>query len=148
LLAQSGLVETVRSLKACTVYVPGNSAFSRLPAGVVDNLLKPEHKEELVKLIRYHIIPARWTEVLMDGNDFRMATLGGQPLHIDADDPGGIKIDSAKILRLDISAGNCVIHEEGTLTLEPSCKKWMRPQCPSSSRCNIAAQEPALLNEG
>jgi len=111
LLAQSGLVETVRSLKACTVYVPGNSAFSRLPAGVVDNLLKPEHKEELVKLIRYHIIPARWTEVSMDGNDFRMATLGGQPLHIDADDPGGIKIDSAKILRLDISAGNCVIHE-------------------------------------
>jgi uncharacterized surface protein with fasciclin (FAS1) repeats len=115
-------VETVRALKACTVFVPVNSAFGRLPAGMVDKLRKPEQKEELVKFIRYHIIASLLRETSLDGNDFKTATLGGQQLCIDGDDPGGIKVGdgAAKIGRLDVRAGNCGIHEIDRVLLPPS----------------------------
>lgn len=111
LVAKAGLVEALRSLKACTVFVPDNAAFRRLPAGALDNLQKPERKDELMKLIRHHIVASLMRETAMDGNDFMMATWGGQQVHIDADDRAGIRIDDAKVVKVNIAAGNCVIHE-------------------------------------
>jgi uncharacterized surface protein with fasciclin (FAS1) repeats len=89
LLIQSRLAETVRSLKACTVFVPVNGAFSRVPAGMLDRLRKPEQKEELGRLIPYHIVASLLRDTSIDGNDFWIATWGGQRLRIDGDDPGG-----------------------------------------------------------
>jgi uncharacterized surface protein with fasciclin (FAS1) repeats len=111
LVAKAGLVEALRSLKACTVFIPDNAAFRRLPAGELENLQKPERKDELVKLIRHHIVTSLMRETAMDGNDFWTATWGGQRMHIDADDRAGIRIDDAKVIRVNIAAGNCVIHE-------------------------------------
>ena len=111
LVAKAGLVQALRSLKACTVFVPDNSAFRRLPASELENLQKPERKDDLVKFIGHHIVASLLRDTSMDGNDFRIGTLGGQQIHIDADDRSGIAIDDAKIGRLNIVAGNCVIHE-------------------------------------
>jgi len=111
LIAKSGLVDALRSLKACTVFVPDNAAFGRLPVGTLDNLQKPERNEELAKLIRHHVVTSLLRETAMDGNDFWTATWGGQRMHIDADDRAGIRIDDAKVLKVNIAAGNCVLHE-------------------------------------
>ena len=52
----AGLVETLKGQGPFTVFAPTNAAFAMLPAGTVDNLLKPENKEMLVKILTYHVV--------------------------------------------------------------------------------------------
>src|ERR1700722_4183070 len=52
----AGLVETLESAGPFTVFAPTNEAFGKLPAGTVDNLVKPENKETLTKILTYHVV--------------------------------------------------------------------------------------------
>src|SRR5580698_3004430 len=55
----AGLVETLKGPGPFTVFAPTNAAFSKLPAGTVDTLLKPENKDTLVKILTYHVVAGR-----------------------------------------------------------------------------------------
>jgi uncharacterized surface protein with fasciclin (FAS1) repeats len=55
----AGLVETLEGPGPFTVFAPTNEAFAKLPAGTVENLLKPENKDTLVKILTYHVVPGR-----------------------------------------------------------------------------------------
>src|SRR5258708_28019380 len=55
----AGLVETLKSAGPFTVFAPTNDAFSKLPAGTVDTLLKPENKDTLTKVLTYHVVAGR-----------------------------------------------------------------------------------------
>jgi uncharacterized surface protein with fasciclin (FAS1) repeats len=55
----AGLVETLEGPGPFTVFAPTNSAFDKLPAGTVDTLVKPENKDQLVKILTYHVVPGR-----------------------------------------------------------------------------------------
>lgn len=55
----AGLVETLESAGPFTVFAPTNEAFGKLPAGTVDNLVKPENKETLTKILTYHVVAGR-----------------------------------------------------------------------------------------
>ena len=55
----AGLVDTLMSAGPFTVFAPTNAAFSKLPAGTVDTLLKPENKSTLTKVLTYHVVPGR-----------------------------------------------------------------------------------------
>jgi uncharacterized surface protein with fasciclin (FAS1) repeats len=55
----AGLVDTLKSAGPFTVFAPTNAAFSALPAGAVDNLLKPENKAALSGVLTYHVVPGR-----------------------------------------------------------------------------------------
>jgi uncharacterized surface protein with fasciclin (FAS1) repeats len=57
----AGLVETLEGPGPFTVFAPTNEAFAALPAGTVDNLLKPENKAELAKILTYHVVPGKYT---------------------------------------------------------------------------------------
>ncbi|HEY1801486.1 MAG TPA: fasciclin domain-containing protein [Terriglobales bacterium] len=57
----AGLVDTLESPGPFTVFAPTNEAFDKLPAGTVDNLLKPENKDELKKILTYHVVSGKWT---------------------------------------------------------------------------------------
>src|ERR1044072_9204974 len=57
----AGLVDTLQSPGPFTVFAPTNTAFGKLPAGTVDNLVKPENKETLTKILTYHVVPGRMT---------------------------------------------------------------------------------------
>src|ERR1700723_4651943 len=59
----AGLVDTLEGPGPFTVFAPTNEAFAKLPAGTVDNLLKPENKATLVKVVTYHVGPGRMTAV-------------------------------------------------------------------------------------
>src|SRR5687768_7180938 len=54
-----GLVETLKGEGPFTVFAPTDEAFARLPAGTVENLLRPENKQKLVEVLTYHVVPAR-----------------------------------------------------------------------------------------
>jgi uncharacterized surface protein with fasciclin (FAS1) repeats len=57
----AGLVDTLSGTGPFTVFAPTNEAFAALPAGTVDNLLKPENKAALTKILTYHVVPGRLT---------------------------------------------------------------------------------------
>ncbi len=57
----AGLVETLQSAGPFTVFAPTNEAFAKLPAGTVNELLKPENKATLTKILTYHVVSGRWS---------------------------------------------------------------------------------------
>jgi uncharacterized surface protein with fasciclin (FAS1) repeats len=79
----AGLVSTLEGPGPFTVFAPTNEAFNRLPAGTVDNLLKPENKAELVKILTYHVVPGRLTnrdlkkQIRMGGGSATLKTVEG-----------------------------------------------------------------------
>lgn len=56
----AGLVETLKGKGPFTVFAPTNAAFGKLPAGTVDNLIKPENKPTLSKILTYHVVPGKY----------------------------------------------------------------------------------------
>ncbi len=69
----AGLVETLKSAGPFTVFAPTNAAFEKLPEGTVDNLLKPENKSSLTKVLTYHVVAGR-----MDAQDLSKAIKAGK----------------------------------------------------------------------
>src|SRR5450432_844879 len=55
-LQAAGLVDTLKGTGPFTVFAPTDEAFAKLPAGTVENLLKPENKEKLVAILTYHVV--------------------------------------------------------------------------------------------
>jgi uncharacterized surface protein with fasciclin (FAS1) repeats len=82
----AGLVDTLKGPGPFTVLAPVNDAFAALPAGTVDNLLKPENKEQLVKVLTCHVIPAK----ALAADVSKMVTDGGGQAVIDT--VGGCKL--------------------------------------------------------
>ncbi len=107
----AGIGDTLKGKGPFTVFAPTDEAFRRLPANTMTNLMKPENKEQLIKLLTFHILPAKVTEKDMDGKMYKAKTLNGKEAEIDADDPGeGIRINKAKVTTADVAADNGVIH--------------------------------------
>ena len=77
----ASLVETLKSAGPFTVFAPTNEAFAKLPAGTVDNLLKPENKATLAKILTYHVVAGALKSTdLKDGQ--KLKTVQGEELTI------------------------------------------------------------------
>ena len=89
----AGLVRTLEGPGPFTVFAPTNAAFAKLPAGTVDNLLKPENKATLMKVLTYHVVPGRMTAVnlmkaVKDGEgEAHLKTVAGEDLTVKAGRP-------------------------------------------------------------
>lgn len=104
----AGLVETLKSEGPFTVFAPTNAAFTALPAGTVENLLKPENQEQLVAVLTYHVIPGKVMSSDIAGKTAQVETVQGSALSIDA--TSGVMIDNAMVTTADIITSNGVIH--------------------------------------
>src|SRR6266481_8604242 len=81
----AGLVETLEGKGPFTVFAPTNAAFGKLPAGTVDNLVKPENKATLTKILTYHVVPGKFdASDLTDGK--KLKTAEGEELTVKKDD--------------------------------------------------------------
>jgi uncharacterized surface protein with fasciclin (FAS1) repeats len=110
----AGLVETLNGDGPFTVFAPTNAAFEKLPEGTVENLLKPENKDELVAVLTYHVVPGKVMAADVVGLD-SAPTVNGKELSVDASN--GVKIDNATVTATDIGASNGVIHVIDTVVL-------------------------------
>ncbi len=111
----AGLVEALKSDGPLTVFAPTDEAFSKLPAGTVESLLKPENKDKLTAILTYHVVPGRVTaEQVVHLNSAK--TLNGHLLKISSED-GKVMIDNARVVATDIMARNGVIHVIDTVVL-------------------------------
>ena len=104
--------------KQLTVFAPTDEAFAALPAGTVENLLRPENKQQLVDILTYHVVPGRVNA--KDAFDLTSAkTLNGQRAAIDFKG-AALKIDNATINITDIQCSNGVIHVIDSVILPSS----------------------------
>jgi uncharacterized surface protein with fasciclin (FAS1) repeats len=107
-LQAAGLVDTLKGDGPFTVFAPTDAAFAKLPAGTVDDLLKPENKEKLVAILTYHVVPGKVTAAqVMKINSAK--TVNGESVAISVNG-GTVMVDSAKVTKADIMCSNGVIH--------------------------------------
>jgi uncharacterized surface protein with fasciclin (FAS1) repeats len=115
----AGLVDTLEGPGPFTVFAPTDDAFAKLPAGTVDNLVKPENKATLVKILTYHVVPGKITtkelkKWIKKGNGtYTAKTVEGGSLTF-TEDMGKIKITdekggSAYITTADVYQSNGMI---------------------------------------
>src|SRR5215207_8094098 len=81
----AGLVDTLKGPGPFTVFAPTDEAFKKLPAGTVENLLKPENKAQLTKVLTYHVVPGRVMSSDLKGKNTAAKTVQGSSVAISAD---------------------------------------------------------------
>jgi uncharacterized surface protein with fasciclin (FAS1) repeats len=104
----AGLVDALKGQGPLTVFAPTDEAFKKLPAGTVENLLKPENKDKLIAVLTYHVVPGRVTASEAINLD-SAKTINGNSLKITARE-GKVMVDNARVTATDIMASNGVIH--------------------------------------
>lgn len=115
-LDAAGLTETLKGAGPFTVFAPTDEAFAKLPAGALDELLKPENKDKLKAILTYHVVSGKVMASDVAKMDGKMAkTVQGGELHIST--AGGVKVDNATVTQPDIAASNGVIHVIDTVLM-------------------------------
>ena len=109
------LVGALKGQGPFTVFAPTNEAFDKLPAGTVDDLLKPENKEKLRSILLYHV-HAGDAIMAKDVKTMNLSTLNGKPLMVKVDG-GGVMVNNAKVIKTDVECSNGIIHWVDTVIL-------------------------------
>lgn len=107
-LTAAGLIDTLKGPGPFTVFAPTDAAFAKLPAGTVDDLLKPENKAKLTSVLTYHVVPGK-VKAADVVKLTEAKTVQGQSVKIMVAD-GKVKVDGATVTATDVMASNGVIH--------------------------------------
>jgi len=123
----AGLVETLEGPGPFTVFAPTNEAFAKLPAGTVDNLLKPENKDQLVKILTYHVVPGKLTateireQIKAGGGKASLKTVQGEEITAQMDGKHLVIVDAkgdkAMVTIPNVMQSNGVIHVIDTVLI-------------------------------
>jgi uncharacterized surface protein with fasciclin (FAS1) repeats len=117
-LQAADLVTTLKGPGPFTVFAPTDAAFAKLPAGTLDNLLKPENKAALQALLEYHVVAGKvlaadvvklTKATTLQGSDVAISVSGST-----------VKINDATVTMADVLASNGVIHVIDTVLMPPS----------------------------
>jgi len=114
-LQAAGLVDTLKGAGPFTVFAPTDEAFAKLPAGTVENLLKPENKAKLQRILSYHVVSGK----VMAADVVKMKSakaVSGDTITI-ATNNGTVMVDNARVAKTDIAASNGVIHVIDTVIM-------------------------------
>lgn len=111
------LVDVLKGDGPFTVFAPTNEAFAKLPAGTVENLLKPENKAKLVAVLTYHVVPGKILSTDLK-NGQKATTVQGSEITVTLKD-GKAMINNATVTAADIMADNGVVHVIDTVILPP-----------------------------
>ena len=114
----AGLVATLKGPGPFTVFAPTDAAFAKLPAGTVEDLLKPENKARLAAILTYHVVPGRVTAADVARLE-EAETVNGETVDVKADG-GAVMINDARVTAADVAASNGVIHVIDTVMLPPA----------------------------
>lgn len=114
----AGIDSELKAEGPYTVSAPTDAAFARMPAGTMDQLMEPENRDQLITLIKMHVISGeKLMTADLQGQQLTAQTLNG-PLAIDASDPiSGVRVNNASVTLPDIEASNGVIHAIDTVLL-------------------------------
>ena len=114
-LQAAGLADTLKGKGPFTVFAPTDDAFSKLPAGTVESLLKPENKDKLRAILLYHVVSGDVTAAQVVKLS-SAKTVNGQDLKISVNN-GTVMVNDATVVKADVVASNGVIHVIDTVLL-------------------------------
>ena len=112
----AGLVETLSGKGPFTVLAPTDAAFAKLPAGTLENLLKPENKQQLIDILTFHVVPgvAAYADQVVKMTE--VPTVLGSTVPVVVKD-GKVQLGAATVVATDVEASNGVIHVIDTVLL-------------------------------
>lgn len=113
----AGVAETLTGEGPFTVFAPNDEAFAKLPKEKLDALLKPENKDKLAGILKYHVVPGKLTASELNGKQLSVKTAQGAEAKLDF--TKGARINDAGIVKADIQASNGVIHVINSVILPP-----------------------------
>ncbi|MBD1396352.1 fasciclin domain-containing protein [Pontibacter sp. JH31] len=117
-LQAADLVGALQGAGPYTVFAPTNEAFAALPAGTLDNLLKPENKQQLADILKYHVVEGNVKSTDLS-NGMSAKTLNGADLKVMLDG-SSVKINDANVTMPDVEASNGVVHVIDKVMMPPS----------------------------
>jgi uncharacterized surface protein with fasciclin (FAS1) repeats len=117
-LQAADLVQTLKGDGPFTVFAPTDEAFAKLPAGTVENLLKPENKAKLQAVLTYHVVPGKVAAAQVTGMS-SAKSVEGSNLRFAARD-GAVYVNDAKVVSADVQASNGIIHVIDAVVLPPA----------------------------
>ncbi|OUL26582.1 beta-Ig-H3/fasciclin [Nostoc sp. T09] len=116
-LKAAGLTATLEGKDNFTIFAPTDAAFSKLPQDAVRDLLKPENKEVLVKILTYHVVPGK--VLASDLKSGEVKSVEGGAINVKVDPATGVKVNEANVTQTDITGSNGVIHAIDQVILPP-----------------------------
>ncbi len=119
LIRNSGLVTTLQAIGPYTIFAPTDDAFGKLPPGVLDNLLLPEHHTALVQFVKYHLFKGRISMSDLQQCNGQVTTLAG-PIVIVKGIDSKVMVNDANVIRTDTAASNGIIQWVDGVLIPPS----------------------------
>ena len=116
-LKAADLVETLSASGPFTVFAPTNAAFAKLPKATLANLLKPENKEQLQKILTYHVVSGTVTSNKLKSG--RVATVEGSNVTVRIRGKK-VRVNNANVIMADVKASNGTIHAIDTVLMPPT----------------------------
>ena len=113
-LKAAGLVETLQGEGPFTVFAPTDDAFAALPEGTLQELLLPQNKDQLIKILTYHVVPGK----VMSGDleSGKVKTVEGSEVKVEVSRTG-VNVNNATVVKADVPASNGIIHVIDTVIL-------------------------------
>ena len=108
-VSAAGLVEVLKGDGPFTVFAPTDEAFSKLPGGTIESLLKPENIEQLVSVLTYHVIPGKVLSSDIPMGSTQVSSVQGSAVMIKKSG-GTVSVNQATVVQADVEATNGVIH--------------------------------------
>jgi len=135
----AGLGDALSGDGPLTVFAPTNEAFAALPEGTVENLLLPENIDQLVDILKYHVVSANaHSSGLSSGN---VETLNGDSVEVTVSD-GGVMVNDATVATADVIASNGIIHIIDKVLMPPTDETKSPVAAPSTSADTPATEPP------
>jgi uncharacterized surface protein with fasciclin (FAS1) repeats len=113
----AGLVETLSGKGPFTVFAPTDKAFEALPKGTVENLLKPENKAQLQKVLTYHVVAGEVTSKMIKPGNVKTVQGSSVKISVNGDK---VMVGPANVIAVDVDASNGVIHVIDQVLLPPN----------------------------
>jgi uncharacterized surface protein with fasciclin (FAS1) repeats len=113
----AGLTGVLQGKDNLTLFAPTDAAFAKLPQDALADLLKPENKEVLVKLLTYHVVAGTVLSTDLKSGDVK--SVEGGAINVKVDPQAGVSVNDAKVVQADIKASNGVIHAIDNVILPP-----------------------------
>jgi uncharacterized surface protein with fasciclin (FAS1) repeats len=112
----AGLTEALQGKDNLTIFAPTDAAFAELPKDAVEDLLKPENKEVLVKVLTYHVVPGSVLSKDLKSGEVKSLEGGAINIKVEA---SGVTVNDATVTKADIQGSNGVIHAINKVILPP-----------------------------
>jgi uncharacterized surface protein with fasciclin (FAS1) repeats len=113
----AGLVDTLKGTGPFTVFAPSDEAFAKLPAGTVEDLLKPENKDKRIAILTYHVVPGKVMAADVAGKETMAKSVQGGEIKVNG--TNGVMVNDAKVVQADIVTDNGVIHVIDAVIMPP-----------------------------